>query len=162
MRVNCFRERNVPFYSTRNFCWYYNTELGLFNTLNLFICISINYLYIVFFSINRRIHAHKQKVFYMKIISVEIFPDYERLSWRDFRRSSKLDTLELYIYLIGSVSIIYWCFSSHLARAPLATSLFDLFNISHKIRAVAPRNVSLLLHFRFYISKFRANTSQVS
>lgn len=35
---------------------------------------------------------------------------------------------------------------------------FDLFNISHTIRAVAPRNVLLLLHFRFYISKFRANT----
>lgn len=35
---------------------------------------------------------------------------------------------------------------------------FDLFNISHTIRAVAPRNLLLLLHFRLYISKFRANT----
>lgn len=94
------------------------------------------------------------------MISVEIFrdnlSDYEKVSWRDFR-SSELDALELYTYLIGLVSIIYWCCSSH-----LATSSFDLFNILHKIRAVAPRNVSLLLYFQFYISKFRANTSRVS
>lgn len=72
MRVNCFRERNVLFYTTRNFYWYYNTEFDLFNALNLFICISIIYI-LFFFSANRKMHAYEQEVFYIKMILIEIF-----------------------------------------------------------------------------------------